>query len=92
MVAKIPVGPANSEGGIAFGAGAAWMPSDDKTGTVVSRIDPATNKVTAEISVAPGSYTAVFGYNLVWVSSTQKSLVSVIHPGTNRVIAEIPGG
>jgi YVTN family beta-propeller protein len=90
VVAKVPVGPASSEGGIAFGAGAAWMPSDDKTGTIVSRIDPATNKVTAEIRVAPGSYTAVYGYNMVWVSSTQKSLVSVIHPATNRVIAEIP--
>ena len=90
VVATVPVGPANSEGGIAFGAGAAWMPSDDKTGAIVSRIDPATNKVSAEIKVAPGSYTAVYGYNLVWVSSTEKSLVSVIHPATNRVIAEIP--
>ncbi|HEX4275227.1 MAG TPA: hypothetical protein VHZ74_07735 [Bryobacteraceae bacterium] len=88
VVAKVPVGPANSEGGIAFGAGSAWMPSDPKG--VVSRIDPATNKVIASIAVAPGSYTAVFGYNLVWVSSTDKSLVSVIHPATNTVIAEIP--
>lgn len=90
IVARVPVGPANSEGGIAFGAGAAWMPSDDKTGAIVSRIDPVTNTVSAQIAVAPGSYTAVYGYNLVWVSSTQKNLVSVIHPATNRVIAEIP--
>jgi virginiamycin B lyase len=90
VVAKVPVGPANSEGGIAFGSGSAWMPSDDKTGAVVSRIDPATNKVIAQINVAPGSYTAVYGYNLLWVSSTDKSLVSVIHPATNKVIAEIP--
>ena len=62
VVAKVPVGPANTEGGIAFGAGSAWMPSDPKG--IVSRIDPATNKVTAEIKVAPGSFTAVFGYGL----------------------------
>jgi virginiamycin B lyase len=89
VVGKVPVGPANSEGGIAFGAGAAWMPSDEKNGEVVSRIDPATNKVTAEIKVAPGSYTAIYGYNLVWVSGTGSSLISVIHPATNKVIAEI---
>jgi len=58
----------------------------------VSRIDPATNKVIAEITVPPDSFTAVYGYNLVWVSSTAKSVVSVIHPATNKVIAEIPVG
>ena len=46
----------------------------------------------AEISVPPDSFTAVYGYNLVWVSSTAKSVVSVIHPATNKVIAEIPVG
>ena len=79
VVAKVPVGPANNEGGIAFGAGSAWMPSDPKG--IVSRIDPATNKVIAEIAVPPDSFTAVYGYDLVWVSSTAKSVVSVIHPG-----------
>jgi YVTN family beta-propeller protein len=87
-VAKVPVGPANTEGGIAFGAGSAWMPSDPKG--IVSRIDPATNSVIAQIQVAPDSFTAVYAYNLVWVSSTGKSLVSVIHPASNQVIAEIP--
>ena len=27
VVSKVPVGPANTEGGIAFGAGSAWMPT-----------------------------------------------------------------
>src|SRR6266852_8684563 len=76
VVAKVPVGVANTEGGIAFGAGSIWMPSDPKG--VVSRVDPATNKVLASIKVAPGSFTAVFGYGLVWISSTEKNLVSVI--------------
>ena len=64
------------------------MPSDPKG--VVSRIDPATNKVIAEIRVPPDSFTAVFSYGLVWVFSTAKSVVSVISPATNKVIAEIP--
>src|SRR5581483_2489454 len=88
VVAKVRVGPADTEGGIAFGAGSAWMPSDPKG--IVSRIDPATNQVIAEIPVAPGSYTAVYAYGHVWVSSTERNLVSVIHPASNRVIAEIP--
>lgn len=92
VVAKVPVGPANSEGGIAFGAGSAWMPSDDKEGKLVSRIDPATNTVIATIPVPAGSYTAVYNYNLVWVSSTGTSVVSVISPASNKVISEIPVG
>ncbi len=92
IVGKVAVGPANSEGGIAFGAGSAWMPSESDVAKpgVVSRIDPETNKVIASIAVPPGSYTAVYGYNRVWVSSTEKSVVSVIEPTSNKVIAEIP--
>jgi YVTN family beta-propeller protein len=69
------------------------MPTDPKGGDpkgIVARIDPATNKVIAEIQVPPGSFTAVFSYNLVWVSSTEQSVVSVIHPASNNVIAQIP--
>jgi len=88
VVAKVPVGPANNEGGIAYGAGSIWMPSDPKG--ELTRVDPATNGIAAVIPLPSGSYTAVFGYGRVWVSSTDKSVVSVIHPATNAVIAEIP--
>jgi virginiamycin B lyase len=89
VIAKVAVGPANGEGGIAFGAGSVWMPSDPK-GVVVKRIDPATNSVVAEVPLPPGSFTAIYGFGLVWVSSTEKNLVSVISPVSNNVIAEIP--
>src|SRR5208283_507076 len=49
VVATLPIGPAQSEGGVATGAGSFWMVSDQKG--VLSRIDPATNKVIAEITV-----------------------------------------
>jgi hypothetical protein len=88
-VAKIPVPPANTEGGIAFGAGAVWMPTTPE-GTEMARIDPATNAVTARIPLPKGSYTAVFGFGLVWVTSTETHVVSAVHPGTNRVVATIP--
>src|SRR5437870_1767191 len=47
LVATIPLGIANSEGGIAVSPDAVWMTTDMKG--VLSRIDPAANKVTAEI-------------------------------------------
>ena len=59
-------------------------------GDASTRIDPATNDIAATIPVRAGSFTAVFGYGRVWVSSTEKSVVSVIHPASNKVIAEIP--
>jgi len=90
-VAKIPVAvaAADGEGGIAFGAGSLWVPSN-ATGDVVNRIDPKTNAVVATVPVPAGSFTAIFGFGVVWVSSTEKSVVTVIHPKTNKVIAEIP--
>jgi YVTN family beta-propeller protein len=100
VVARVAVTPAHNEGGIAYGAGSIWQPSAPPgspsaspaaaTYGAVTRVDPATNGTLAVIPVAAGSYTAVFGYGRVWVSSTEKSVVSVIHPATNKVIAEIP--
>ncbi len=87
-VAKLPVAPGNSEGGIAWGSGSVWMPT--APGDIVSRIDPASNEVIAKIPVASGSFTAVYGYGMVWVTSTENKLVSVIHPATNAVVAKIP--
>src|SRR5215831_7867773 len=59
VVATIPVGPANSEGGLVASPEAIWMVTDIK-GTLL-RIDPVTNKVAAEIAVAPGSVACVYG-------------------------------
>src|SRR5580698_3571935 len=58
IVASIPTGVANTEGGITSGEGSIWMPSD--AAGMLSRIDPATNKVVSKISIPPDSYTAVF--------------------------------
>ncbi len=89
VIAKVPVGPANTEGGIAFGAGSVWMPTNPK-GIELARIDPATNQAVARIPLPPGSFTAIYGFGLVWVSSTETSVVSVVSPSSNKVIATIP--
>lgn len=90
VVATIPTGVGDSEGGIAAGAGSIWM-LVDKRGTLV-RVDPATNKVVAEIAVAPGSFCAAFGEGALWVTSTEKSLVSRIDPQTNIIVETIAVG
>src|SRR6185436_13941421 len=63
--ATFPLTIADDEGGVTVGAGSFWILTDTK-GTL-ARIDPATNKVVAEIYVAPGSFACAFGDNAVWV-------------------------
>ena len=60
VVATIPAGPANSEGGITTSKDAVWMASGE-AGDKVVRINPKTNKVVAEIPVAAGSHTVEIG-------------------------------
>jgi virginiamycin B lyase len=90
VVTTIPVGVANSEGGIAAGPDAIWLVTDIKG--VLSRIDPATNKVAAEIEVAPGSVACVFAEGAVWVSSPEKSVVTRVDAKTNKATDTIAVG
>jgi virginiamycin B lyase len=90
LIATIPIGVANSEGGIVASPDAVWMCSDIK-GTL-ARIDPATNKVVAEIAVAPGSVAPVYADGAIWVSSPEKSVVTRVDAKTNAVTDTIEVG
>lgn len=90
ITATLPIPVADSEGAIAIGAGSVWILTD-KLGTL-ARVDPDTNKIAAEIYVAPGSYCAVFGEDAVWVTSTERNLVTRVDPRTNLVVESIPVG
>jgi YVTN family beta-propeller protein len=90
LTTTIPLGPANSEGGIVASPDAIWMLTDMK-GTL-SRIDPATNKVAGEIAVTPGSVACVYGGGSIWVSSPEKSVVTRVDAKTNAVLDTIPVG
>src|SRR5215469_9468940 len=70
LTATIPVGVADSEGGIAAGAGSIWLLTVARS--TLARLDPDTNKIVAEIRVPAGSFTAAFGEEAVWVTSTEK--------------------
>ena len=73
---------ANSEGGIVASPDAVWILTDIK-GTL-ARIDPATNKVAAEITVAPGSVASVFADGAIWISSPEKSVVTRVDAENQR--------
>jgi virginiamycin B lyase len=90
IVASIPSGVANTEGGITAGDGSIWMPSD-ATG-VLSRIDPATNKVVSKIPIPAGSFTAAFEAGSVWITSTKNNLLTRVDAKSEKVIAKIPVG
>src|SRR3954451_11089595 len=74
VTATFPMAISDTEGGIATGAGSVWM-MVDKKGTL-ARIDPADNKIVAEIPVAPGSYCVAFGDGAVWITSTERNLLT----------------
>src|SRR5436190_1457769 len=88
--ATFPLTIANDEGGVAIGAGSFWILTDAK-GTL-ARVDPATNKVVAEIYVAPGSYACAFGENAVWVTSAEKNTLTRVNARTHVIEATIPVG
>jgi YVTN family beta-propeller protein len=90
IVATIPSGVANTEGGITAGEGSIWMPSD--AAGVLSRIDPATNKVVSKISIPPDSFTAAFDGGSVWITSTKNNLLTRVDAKTEKVVAKIPTG
>lgn len=90
MTATLPIPPSQSEGGIAASPGAVWLVTDAKG--VLSRIDPAGNKVTAEIAVAPNSAGLAYGEGAVWVTTVDKNLLTRVDPKTNKVTNTIEVG
>jgi streptogramin lyase len=100
VVATIPVDfPSKA---IVAGAGAIWLPHPDKG--LVSRIDPATNTIVAQIKVGDPTFDPnrpVPGYlaivdNQVWASIATTSIgegeLVRIDPATNEVVEHMPMG
>jgi virginiamycin B lyase len=90
VTATIPIGVADSEGGIAAGAGSIWLLTDRK-GTL-ARLDPATDKVVAEIQAPAGSSVVAFGEGAVWVTGTETSVLTRVDPDTNLIVDTIAVG
>ena len=90
IVAEIPAGPADSEGGVTAGDGSVWLVTD-KQG-LLARIDPQTNKVITKIQIPSGSYVPIFAEGSVWITSTEHNLLMRVDAQSNRVVASIPIG
>src|SRR6202521_5454698 len=87
---EIPVGPADSEGGITVGAGSVWIATDRKG--LLARIDPQTNRVVAKVAIPSGSYAPAFADGAVWITSTEHNQLTRVDPQTNQVVVSIPIG
>jgi streptogramin lyase len=77
-------------GPVVSGASSIWMVTD-ASGTL-SRIDPDTNAVVAEIAVAAGSSAIVFGDNSIWLTSESKDVLTRVNGDTNVVLETIKVG
>jgi virginiamycin B lyase len=88
-LAEVPADPSNSEGGITFGAGSAWIVT--KPATLV-RIDPKTNTVASSLELPSGSQNPLFTDGFVWVTSIEHDSLLKIDPKTNTVVDTIPVG
>jgi len=90
VTATIAAAPAVSEGGIAASPEAVWIVTDAKG--VLSRIDPASDKVAAEVEVPANSAGVTYGEGAVWVTTPDKNLLTGVDPKTNRVIFTVEVG
>jgi streptogramin lyase len=90
VVATIPVGPVQGEGGIAASPEGVWLVTDAKG--ILSKIDPKTNKVVAEVTVPAGSAGVTYGEGYVWVSSPMANMMTAVDPKTNIVVYSVEVG
>ncbi len=93
VVRVIPVDiPDDTEGSIGVGEGSLWVLTNaggTDSGTL-SRIDPGSGQVVANIPVRPKSHAAAVGFGSVWVTSSGAGSVMRVDPATTAVVAEIP--
>jgi YVTN family beta-propeller protein len=89
QVVSIPVG-SGEFGSLAVGEGAVWVTTFDED--KLSRIDPATNTVVAEIPVGTNPEGITITPGAVWVSNHRGGSIWRIDPETNAVVAKIEVG
>jgi YVTN family beta-propeller protein len=83
-VAALVVGAAIALGAfLAFGRGSAAVTVVPNS---VAVIDPATNKLVADVHVGVGPDAVAVGRNAVWVANTEDDTVSRIDPKTRRLV------
>lgn len=89
--AEISIPFASPEGGITTSGDSVWMVTD-KPGTTLSRFNPATNKITQQITVPAGSYNPLFSEDIVWVTCTTSNVLTAIDALSGKILESIPVG
>ncbi len=89
IAAAIPADAANSEGGIATGAGSVWFVVKPSK---LLRIDPVSNAVIATIELPSGSENPLFADGFVWVASYGQDQLLKIDPASNKLVSTISIG
>jgi virginiamycin B lyase len=84
----LPVGPVDSEGGIAAGDDSVWLVTG-KDGTL-ARIDPVTNTLRAKIALPAGSYNPLFSGGMLWITGNASNVVTAVDPVSGAVIGSTP--
>ena len=92
VLRKIPAPfPKETEGSFGVGEGSLWILTNEggtDSGTL-TRVEPSSGKILANIKVESKSHSAIVAFGSVWVSSTGHGNVVRVDPGTNSVTAEI---
>ncbi|WP_448585104.1 Vgb family protein [Thermaurantiacus sp.] len=90
--ARINTGLADPRGetNVVAGAGSVWVASDPSGR--IARIDPASNTVTAEVVVAPGTAFLAFGFGALWAVSSGERVLQKVDPALNRVVGRVALG
>jgi YVTN family beta-propeller protein len=83
VAGSVDVAPGGSTVNLAFGAGSVWAAAED-AGTV-SRIDPASNSVTARYSVGHKPHSLLFAAGSMWVAVVNDGVVTRIDPTTGTL-------
>jgi virginiamycin B lyase len=84
--ATLQIVPADSEGGIATSLDSVWI----AIGTgVLARIDPATNSIRQRISVASGSQNPVYADGKIWITSSDRDILTAVDAYSGRTVARI---
>jgi virginiamycin B lyase len=86
----LPIGPADSEGGITASSDSIWIVADND-GTL-ARIDPKTNSIASKVKIPTGSFNPVFSEGLVWITANTTNQLIVVDPQSNSVVASIGVG
>jgi len=89
VTASIPADAANSEGGIASGAGSVWFVVKPSK---LIRIDPKTNAITASLDLPSESENPTFADGFVWISSYGHDSLLKVDPKKMEIVATIPVG